>query len=271
MSFPNPDNYGNSCDCGPTNSTPAPSQIQSEIDAIETNLAAPEAAYTNVHGIGDTSVLATINSASNLIPRYAFGWPANRLTSLPADPSFIGAATAYSGTELSGFHVMYVPIFIGNNVSGFPRLFLPKTNTSSLIVKASILGGDPTTGGFLTPVYTWPSGGGTSLAYPEDGFVSWTAGSTASFNRGLYFIAFRFESGAQNGIYVMDTSTTVNQRPTLSEITFRTPAFSYYSFDSAKIIRVGSILRRYLAAPPWPPVDNITNLNPCAEFTGNIS
>lgn len=35
MSFPNPDNYGNSCECGPTNSTPAPSQIQSQIDALK--------------------------------------------------------------------------------------------------------------------------------------------------------------------------------------------------------------------------------------------
>lgn len=33
MSFPNPDNYGNSCECGPTNSTPLPDDLYRNIPA----------------------------------------------------------------------------------------------------------------------------------------------------------------------------------------------------------------------------------------------
>jgi len=38
MSFPNPDNYGNSCECGPSNSTPAPSTIEARLVALEDTL-----------------------------------------------------------------------------------------------------------------------------------------------------------------------------------------------------------------------------------------
>jgi len=34
MSFPNPDNYGRSCECGPENTTPPPSDIQDQLDAL---------------------------------------------------------------------------------------------------------------------------------------------------------------------------------------------------------------------------------------------
>jgi hypothetical protein len=42
MSFPNPDNYGRSCDCGPENTTPPPSDIQAQLDALQDELATAE-------------------------------------------------------------------------------------------------------------------------------------------------------------------------------------------------------------------------------------
>lgn len=38
MSFPNPDNYGRSCECGPENTTPPPSDIQDQLDALQADL-----------------------------------------------------------------------------------------------------------------------------------------------------------------------------------------------------------------------------------------
>jgi hypothetical protein len=50
MSFPNPDNYGRSCECGPTNSTPPPSAVQNQIDALDTRTTTLEGDVTTIEG-----------------------------------------------------------------------------------------------------------------------------------------------------------------------------------------------------------------------------
>lgn len=249
--------------------------------ATLTNLSDHSADETDVHGILDTSQLATKTEASNTIPRFLYGWPASNISgglggpndsgSFPMEPSFIGSSVLYTGSELSGIHTMYVPIFIGNSIYGSPRLCIPRTGGGTHIVKAAVLGADSTTGGFLTPVFTWTSA--TLTSNPEDGFLLWSGGLATSFPRGHYFIALRFETGGQNGIYVMDTSITANSRPTFAETFFRLPAQGYNHYEANKIIRVGSILRRS-ATPypsnPWPPTDDGAPLHPCSEFTNKI-
>ena len=60
MSFPNPDNYARSCDCGTagSNSTPPPATIQSELDSLTSSVTDLQTTLTSTgpdRGVIDTS------------------------------------------------------------------------------------------------------------------------------------------------------------------------------------------------------------------------
>lgn len=67
MSFPNPDNYGNSCDCSSGNSTPPPSSIQDQLDTLTDNVTALQVSpftFTNGGTITMTEGLAGATAGS---------------------------------------------------------------------------------------------------------------------------------------------------------------------------------------------------------------
>jgi hypothetical protein len=59
MSFPNPDNYGRSCDCGPENTTPPPAGIQDELDGLDTRVTTLENTNDVIVSSGDITALTT--------------------------------------------------------------------------------------------------------------------------------------------------------------------------------------------------------------------
>jgi hypothetical protein len=112
MSFPNPDNYGRSCDCGPENTTPPPAGIQDELDGLDTRVTTLENTNDVIVSSGDITALTTaqqdlINEGSIVVTTDGKRWVYSGAGSKVLEASYVwvsqvslplGFSDASSGT-----------------------------------------------------------------------------------------------------------------------------------------------------------------------------
>jgi len=151
MSFPNPDNYGRSCECGPTNSTPPPSAVTDQIDALEARVVVLEETNDVIVSSGGISALTTaqqdlINEGSWVVTSDGREWVYSGTGSKTSESSYyeVGAAD-YRLLRAS-------PATNSTNIgAGSSALLLNSTGTNNTAIGSNTLTGN-VTGSFNTAV-----------------------------------------------------------------------------------------------------------------------